>query len=135
MISCMPIYKSITNRNYCIVVHIICTFRESGMNLTENLGAAFQIVMAGTEKQGAASMAGTSYFSRERIRDIPCLHQRMPCGVYWQRAGPDLCPKEEEHSSDALLGRRSRCCSVFPGLCGISGESKDIVSFSFIHLQ
>lgn len=64
----MARYKGITNRSYCTVVHIICTSRESGMNPTGNLGAAFQIVMARTEKQGAASMAGTSPFSRERTR-------------------------------------------------------------------
>lgn len=135
LISCMAIYKSITNRSYCIVVHIICTSRESGMKLTENLGAAFQIVMARTEKQAAASMAGTSHFSRERTRDILCPHQRMPFGVRWQKAGADLCPKKEKHSSDALPGRRGKCCSLFPALCGICGESKDVVSFSFQHLQ
>lgn len=59
----------------------------------------------------------------------------MPFWVSWQRAGSDLCPKKEKHSSDALLGRRGRCCSLFPALCGICGESKDIVSLSFSHLE
>lgn len=76
----MAISKGITNRSYCIVVHIICTSRQSGMNPTENLGADFLIIMARAEKQGAASMAGTWHFSRERKRHIPCLHQRMPTG-------------------------------------------------------
>lgn len=77
LISCMAISKGITNRSDCIVVHIICTSRESGMNPTENLGADFLIIMARAEKQGAASMAGTWHFSRE-TRHISCLHQRMP---------------------------------------------------------
>lgn len=59
----------------------------------------------------------------------------MPFWVHWQRAGTDLCPKKEKHSSDDLLGRRGRCCSLFPALRGICGKSKNIVSFSFNHLQ
>lgn len=80
-------------------------------------------------------MAGTSHFCRERTRGILCLQQRMAFGVHWQRCGTDLCPKKEKHSSDARLGRRGQCCSLSPALRGICGESKEIVSFSFHHLQ